>query len=226
MSIRHDSDGPHRTGDQLARAPEYPAANGGAPPSMRDAIARKARESAAIKLQFFADNADLLERCAHAMAGRFRSGGRLWVMGNGGSACDAQHVAVEFMHPIVEKRPPLPATALTVDTATLTAIGNDTDFAHVFLDQLDLLARPEDIALGISTSGASANVNRALQRARELGLLTIGFAGRDGARMPELCDHCFTVQSWSIHRVQETHTALLHLLWDLTHVSLGEDDVL
>jgi len=146
-------------------------------------------------------------------------------MGNGGSACDAQHVAVEFLHPIIEKRKALPAAALTVDTATLTAIGNDTDFSHIFAKQLDLLARTDDSALGISTSGASANVDRALKRARELRLLTIGFAGRDGGRMPEVCDYCFTVKSWSIHRIQETHTVLLHLLWDLVHVALGEDDV-
>jgi D-sedoheptulose 7-phosphate isomerase len=80
--------------------------------------------------------------------------------------------------------------------------------------------------LGISTSGASANVNRALKRARELGLLTVGFAGRDGGRMPEACDHSFVVRSWAIHRIQESHTLLLHLLWDQIHVALGEDDVL
>ena len=79
---------------------------------------------------------------------------------------------------------------------------------------------------GSSTSGASANVNRALKRAREMGLLTIGFAGRDGGRMPDLCEHCFTVKTWSIHRVQESHTLLLHLLWDQVHVAMGEDDVL
>jgi D-sedoheptulose 7-phosphate isomerase len=193
---------------------------------MKDAIARKGRESADVKLACVAAHAELLERCVRAMAERFRAGGRLWTMGNGGSACDAQHVAVEFMHPIIEKRRPLPAAALATDSALLTAIGNDTDFSHVFVEQLELLARPGDIALGISTSGASANVNRALHRAREMGLLTIGFAGRDGARMPEVCEFCFTVASWSIHRIQETHTLLLHLLWDLTHVALGEDDVL
>jgi D-sedoheptulose 7-phosphate isomerase len=193
---------------------------------MKDAIARKVRESAEVKTQFFAEHGEALERCVRAMAERFRAGGRLWVMGNGGSACDAQHVAVEFMHPIIEKRRPLPATALTTDTALVSAIGNDTDFSHVFVEQIEVLARAQDIALGISTSGASANVNRALHRAREMGLLTIGFAGRDGARMPEVCEYCFTVKSWSIHRVQETHTVLLHLLWDLTHVALGEDDVL
>ena len=193
---------------------------------MKDAIARKVRESTEVKSQCFAEHAEALERCVRAMADRFRAGGRLWVMGNGGSACDAQHVAVEFMHPIIEKRRPLPATALTTDTALLSAIGNDTDFSHVFVAQMELLARAGDIALGISTSGASANVNRALHRAREMGVLTIGFAGRDGSRMPEVCDYCFTVPSWSIHRIQESHTVLLHLLWDLTHVALGEDDVL
>lgn len=193
---------------------------------MRETILRKIRDSVEVKVQFFEENAERLETCAHALAGAFRAGGRMWVMGNGGSSCDALHVAVEFMHPIIEKRPPLPATALTADPALLTAIGNDTDFSHVFVEQLDVLARRGDVALGISTSGASANVLRALERSRERGLLTIGFAGRDGGRMPDVCDHCFTVESWSIHRVQETHTALLHLLWDLCQVAMGEDDVL
>jgi D-sedoheptulose 7-phosphate isomerase len=193
---------------------------------VRDAILRKARESTEVKLRFFEENAAALEVCVRALAERFRAGGRLYVMGNGGSAADAAHVAVEFVHPIVEKRRALPAAALTADPATLTAIGNDSDFSRVFVDQLELLARPGDAALGLSTSGASANVNRALRRARELGLLTIGFAGRDGGRMPDVCDHCFVVKTWSVHRVQETHTALLHLLWDEVHVALGEDDVL
>jgi D-sedoheptulose 7-phosphate isomerase len=193
---------------------------------VREAILRKARESAEVKLRFFEESAAAVEACVRALADRFRAGGRLLVMGNGGSACDAAHVAVEFVHPVVEKRRPLPALALTADPAALTAIGNDADFSRVFVDQLEILARSGDAALGISTSGASANVNRALKRARELGLLTIGFAGRDGGRMPDLCDHCFVVRTWSIHRVQETHTLLLHLLWDELHVAMGEDDVL
>lgn len=192
---------------------------------MRDAILRKVREGVEVKTRFFEENAAALERCVRALGDRFSKGGRLIVMGNGGSACDAQHVAVEFQHPILEKRKALPAIALTVDTATLTAIGNDTDFSRIFIDQLELIARPNDAVLGISTSGASANVNRALERARGMGLMTIGFAGRDGGRMPDLCDICFTVKTWSIHRVQETHTVLLHLLWDLVHVAMGEDDV-
>lgn len=193
---------------------------------MREAILRKVRESADTKIRFFDENAELLERCARDAAARFKSGARLFIMGNGGSACDAQHMAVEFQHPIVEKRKALPAMALTADTATITAIGNDSDFSRVFSEQLDIIGRAGDIALGISTSGASTNVHRALKRARELGLLTIGFSGRDGGRMNEVCDYSFVVKSWSIHRIQETHTTLLHLFWDLVQIASGEEDVL
>jgi D-sedoheptulose 7-phosphate isomerase len=193
---------------------------------VREAILRKARESAEVKLRFIDEHAAMLETCTRELARRFQAGGRLWTLGNGGSACDAEHVAVEFCHPIIEKRRALPATALGDSKALLTAVGNDTDFSRVFVAPLELLARAGDMLLGISTSGASANVNRALRRGREMGLLTIGFAGRDGGRMPETCDHCFVVRSWSIHRIQESHTLLLHLLWDQVHVALGEDDVL
>ena len=193
---------------------------------LREAILRKCRESMATKEQFFTEHADRIAECAAAMARSFDAGGRLFVMGNGGSSCDAAHVSVEFMHPIIEKRPALPAIALTTDTAILTAVGNDQDFAMAFTEQLRMLGRPGDLALGISTSGKSANVNRALQAARDQGLLTVGFSGRDGGRMPDFCDHCFTVPSFSIHRIQETHETLLHVLWDLIHVIRGEEDVI
>jgi D-sedoheptulose 7-phosphate isomerase len=190
------------------------------------AIVRKIREGATTSETFFTAEADRIVACGRAMAAAFDAGGRLFVMGNGGSACDAQHVAVEFMHPIIEKRPPLPAVALSTDAALLTAVGNDQDFSLAFAQQLQLLARPGDVALGLSTSGKSANVNRALAAARDLGLLTVGFTGRDGGRMVELCDHCFVVPSFSIHRIQETHATLLHVLWDLVHVIRGEEDVI
>lgn len=193
---------------------------------MKDIILRKTRESHEVGERFVDENADRIESCARALAAHLGSGGRLFVMGNGGSSCDAAHVAVEFVHPIVEKRRAFPAFALAADTASLTAVGNDLDFASVFERQLEVLAKDGDAVLGISTSGASANVLRGLKRARHAGLMTIGFAGRDGGRMPDLCDHCFVVKSWSIHRVQEAHTLLLHLLWDLVHVAMGEDDVL
>ena len=193
---------------------------------MRDAILRKARESAEVKEQFFRAEADRIEALVRVMAERFTGGGRLYCMGNGGSATDAQHVAVEFFHPIIEKRRPLPALALASDQALLTAISNDRDFAKVFADQLRVLGKPGDMALAISTSGHSPNLVQAMEAARDLGLLTIAFAGKDGGRLVELADHCFVVPSFSIHRVQETHVALYHIVWDLVHVALGEDDVI
>jgi D-sedoheptulose 7-phosphate isomerase len=196
------------------------------PSALRESILRKSRESARTQEEFFSAEAERIAACAAAMAEAFARGARLLVMGNGGSACDAQHIAVEFMHPIIEKRPPLPALALPADAALLTAIGNDQDFSLGFAKQIRLLASRGDVAIGISTSGKSANVNRALQGARELGLLTVGFAGRDGGKMPELCDFCFTVPSFSIHRIQEAHATLLHILWDAIHVLRGEEDVL
>jgi D-sedoheptulose 7-phosphate isomerase len=210
----------------MATAPESAAALPGAPERLRAAILRKCRESMATKEQFFTEQAGRIAECCAALAKAFGEGGRLFVMGNGGSSCDAAHVAVEFMHPIIEKRPALPAVALTTDTALLTAVGNDQDFAVAFVEQLRLLGRRGDMALGISTSGKSANVNRAMQAAREIGMLTVGFSGRDGGRMPEFCDYCFTVPSFSIHRIQETHETLLHVLWDLIHVIRGEEDVI
>jgi D-sedoheptulose 7-phosphate isomerase len=122
---------------------------------MNPSILAKARQSAETQLAFFEEHADQIDACVARLAERFQRGGRLWVMGNGGSACDAEHVAVEFTHPVVEKRRALPAAALT-HVAALTAIGNDSDFAPVFAEQLEILARPEDMALGISTSGQSA----------------------------------------------------------------------
>ena len=193
---------------------------------MKDAILRKATESTSITEQFFRAEADRIEGLARAMADAFVRGGRLYVMGNGGGATDAQHVAVEFCHPIVEKRRALPALALTTDTALLTAISNDRDFAKVFGDQLRALARPGDMALALSTSGQSPNLVHGLEVARAMGLVTIAFTGKDGGRLVDVADHAFVVPSFSIHRIQETHVALYHVVWDLVHLALGEDDVL
>ena len=193
---------------------------------MKDAILRKARESADVKEQFFRAEADRIEALVRVLAAAFQRGGRLYVMGNGGGATDAQHVAVEFCHPIVEKRRALPALALTTDSALLTAISNDRDFSKVFGDQLRTLARAGDMALALSTSGQSPNLVHGLEVARDLDLLTIAFTGKDGGRLAALADHGFVVPSFSIHRIQETHVALYHVVWDLVHVALGEDDVL
>ena len=193
---------------------------------VRASVLRKCGESVEVKQKFFEKYADQIGELCERMAERFRSGGRLWTMGNGGSACDAQHIAVEFVHPIIGKRRALPAQDLVAEMPVMTAIANDKDYARIFVDQLELWARPEDMALAISTSGQSPNLVYALEAAREKRMLTIAFAGKDGGRMPELADYCFVVPSFSIHRIQETHVALLHIVWDLIHVTMGEEDVL
>lgn len=193
---------------------------------MRERVLRKSRQSAETQEQFFSECADRIAACAAAMAAAFDAGGKLLVMGNGGSSCDAQHMSVEFMHPILEKRPALPAVALATEPALLTAVGNDQDFSLALAGQLGMLARKGDIALAISTSGRSAGIVRALQEARARGCLTVGFAGRDGGRMVDLCNHCFVVPSFNIHRIQEAHGTLVHILWDLIHIHRGQEDVL
>jgi len=196
------------------------------PHEWREKVMRKCGESVEIKQKFFDHYADSICELSQKMAERFQTGHKLWVMGNGGSACDAQHVAVEFIHPIIEKRRALPALDLVSQMPVVTAISNDKDFARVFIDQIELWGQQDDMALAISTSGKSPNLIYALEAARAKGMLTIAFSGKDGGRMPEVADYCFTVPSFSIHRIQESHVALLHILWDLTHVALGEEDVI
>jgi D-sedoheptulose 7-phosphate isomerase len=194
--------------------------------AFKDSVLRKCRESATMKETFFETNAANLEEVCGRIAQALSTGHRLFVMGNGGSSCDALHVAVEFVHPIIEKRRAFPAHALTCDTALLTAIGNDADFSQIFAEPLRLFGKAGDIALGISTSGMSANVNYGLQTARDLGMLTVAFAGKDGGRSKDVSEYCLTVPSYSIHRIQEVHTTLLHVLWDMVHVMLGEEDII
>ena len=194
--------------------------------SSAEAILRKVAESVDVKRLFFEQNAAKIAELCEAMGQRFTQGRKLFVMGNGGSACDALHVAVEFKHPIIEKRRALPAEALMIDIATVSAISNDLDFSRVFVNQLRLLAQPGDMALAISTSGKSPNLIYALEAARDRGLMTIAFSGKDGGRFPDIAQYCFTVPSFSIHRIQEVHATLIHVLWDLIHVSIGEEDVI
>src|SRR5262249_26455964 len=144
--------------------------------SSREAILRKVAESIDVKRQFFEENATRIGDLCQLMARRFVQGGKLFVMGNGGSACDALHIAVEFKHPIIEKRRPFPCESLMIDIATVSAISNDLDFSRIFLNQLRLLAGPGDMALAISTSGKSPNLIYALEAARERGLMTIAFS--------------------------------------------------
>ena len=189
-------------------------------------IQRKCGESMEMKEKFFAKYAEQLETLSREMAARFADGKKLLTMGNGGSLADALHFAVEFTHPIIEKRAAFPAIPLMTDIATMTAVSNDIDFSRVYVNQLRLLGQPGDMALAVSTSGKSANLIYALEEARRRQLLTIAWAGKDGGRFPEVADYCFIVPSYSIHRIQEVHATLVHVLWDLIHIALGAEDVI
>jgi D-sedoheptulose 7-phosphate isomerase len=194
--------------------------------TVREKILRKSAESVLVKEQFFRENAGRIEALAVDMAARFQQGRKLLVMGNGGSLCDALHFGVEFTHPIIEKRPAFPVIPLMTDIATLSAIGNDLDYSRVFVNQLRVFGQPGDMALAVSTSGHSPNLIYALEEARKRGMLTIAWAGKDGGRFPEIAEYSFVVPSFSIHRIQETHATLVHVLWDLIHIALGAEDVI
>jgi D-sedoheptulose 7-phosphate isomerase len=186
--------------------------------STRDKVA----EIAALRAQVLATYADELVACAGAMAAAFAAGGRLFSFGNGGSSTDAQAVAEMFSAP-GDPGAGLPAIALTADVAVLTALSNDVSFEVVFARPLAASGRPGDIALGLSTSGNSANVLRAFAEARRRGILTVGLAGYDGGRMAEggTVDHLFVMPSSSVHRVQEAQTTVYQVLGELTLRSLS-----
>lgn len=189
-------------------------------------VMRKCLESVEIKQKFLDQYAESIGELSEKMAARFAEGHHLWVMGNGGSACDAQHIAVEFIHPILEKRRALPATDLVSQMAVLTAIANDKDYARIFIDQIELYGKPGDMAIAISTSGNSPNLIYALEAAKKKDILTIAFSGKDGGRLAGAAEYCFTVPTFSTHRIQESHVILLHVLWDLIHISMGEEDII
>ena len=194
--------------------------------SFRDKVLRKCGESVEMKQKFFEKYADQIEALSREMADRFAQGKKLLTMGNGGSLCDALHFAVEFTHPIIEKRAAFPVVSLMTDIATMTAVSNDIDFSRAYVNQLRLLGEPGDMVLAVSTSGKSPNLIYALEEARKKGMLTIAWGGKDGGRFPAIADYVFIVPSYSIHRIQEVHATLVHVLWDLIHIALGAEDVI
>lgn len=142
-------------------------------------------------------------------------GSKLLVMGNGGSAADAQHFAAEIVGRFKLERRALPAIALTTDSSILTAVGNDYGFDNVFRRQVEALVTPGDVVFGISTSGSSKNVHAALLLAAELGCQTVGLLGRDGGSIKEIVDIALVVPSDDTPRIQEGHITLIHIICDL-----------
>lgn len=163
---------------------------------------------------------DEIANCAASLVSALRNGDKVLVMGNGGSAADAQHFAAELVGRFLLERKALPAIALTTDSSILTAVGNDYGFDDVFKRQVEALAAPGDVVIGISTSGNSENVLRALQSASGLECRTIGLLGRDGGKIGSVVKHSLIIPSQHTPYIQEAHVTIIHLLCDLIEQEL------
>ena len=190
-----------------------------------DSTLKKSQDSLQVLQGFFSKNAQQVVRAAQAIAVVFRNHGRLLTMGNGGSSCDAAHIAVEFLHPVTTGRSSLPAINLVSDQAMMTAVGNDVGFDHIFVRQVIAHGKPEDGLIGASTSGNSENLLEAFMKAKDMGMATIGLTGGTGGLMAKATsiDHCLIVETDSIHRIQECHVLIYHILWDLVHTLLADE---
>lgn len=166
------------------------------------------------------DMAPLIAEMGTLITDALRNGSKLLVMGNGGSAADSQHFAAEIVGRFKMERRALPAVALSTDTSILTAIGNDYGFDAVFSRQVEALAVPGDVVVGLSTSGNSPNVLKALNAAKERGCLTIGLLGRDGGSIKDICDLALVVPSTDTPRIQEGHITIIHIVCDLVEKAL------
>jgi D-sedoheptulose 7-phosphate isomerase len=178
--------------------------------------------------ELLVDEADRVARACYDMAVRFHRGGRLIVFGTGSAATDAQHIAVEFVHPVIVGKPALPAFSLTGDVASVTGVAGRAGLDQVFAHQLGVLAAGRDIALGVSADGRCASVLSGLVAARGLGLLTVALVGGDGGAVGAggVADHVIVVRSWDPRVVKEVHVTAYHVLWELVHVFLEQPGLL
>ncbi|MGB4600148.1 MAG: D-sedoheptulose 7-phosphate isomerase [Trichlorobacter sp.] len=182
---------------------------------MHDLICSQLQEHRKLMVQIENELTATIANLAQRLIDTFQIGNKLLIMGNGGSAADAQHFAGEIVSRFRIERPGLPAIALSTDSSILTAIGNDYGFEQVFSRQVEALASPGDAVIGISTSGNSPNVAKALEVARQAGCTTIGLLGKDGGSIKELCDIPLIIPSPDTPRVQEGHITIIHILCDL-----------
>jgi len=178
-------------------------------------VATSLREGADLRLKVAANCGRQIVEAARLISDCLAAGGKLLLFGNGGSAADAQHLAAEFVGRFVVERPGLAAIALTTDSSILTAVANDYGFERVFARQIEALARPGDVAIGISTSGNSANVLAAMKQAANQNLKTIGLSGKDGGLLPRASNVCVIVPAANTARIQECHIAIGHIWCEL-----------
>ena len=162
----------------------------------------------------------LIEDIVNITIKSFRKGNKILLCGNGGSASDAQHIAAELSGRFYIDRPPLYAEALHVNSSYMTAVANDYGYDLTYARMVEAAGKEEDILIGISTSGNSANVIKALEKAKEIGMITIGFTGRDGGRIYDICDFCIRVPSEDTPRIQEAHILVGHIICQLIESKL------
>jgi D-sedoheptulose 7-phosphate isomerase len=187
-------------------------------------IQQRIRTSIAVKQELLKQSA-LLAQVAEKLIEAYEAGKKILVFGNGGSAADAQHIAAELVGKYYMDRRPLPAEALTVNTSSLTAIGNDYAFERIFARQVEALGNPGDVAIGISTSGNSPNVIEAIRAAKKKGMITIGLTGAEGGRLRNEVDYCICVPSKDTPRIQEAHILIGHIWCELIERALfGNED--
>ena len=187
---------------------------------MKERIVRIFDEHARLQREFLKHNTEEVAQVAEVLLAAFRKGRTVYFFGNGGSAADAQHLAAEFVNRFRIDRRALPALALTVDTSVLTSIANDFGYDRVFARQIEAFGRPDDVAVGLSTSGVSANVVEGIRQARRQGLVTVGFSGADGGSLLRETDHCVVVPAKSAARVQEMHIIVGHIICDIVEQEL------
>ncbi len=181
----------------------------------REVLAGAFARTTELHAQVAASQAETILAAAAALREALGAGRTVLVFGNGGSAADAQHLATELVGRFLRERRGLPAISLTADSAVLTSVANDYGYAAVFARQVEALGRPGDVAVAMTTSGASANVNAGLRKAREMGLRTVGLTGRDGGETGRLVDVHVNVPDASSPRVQEVHRTILHVMCEL-----------
>ncbi len=187
---------------------------------VEDIIVRIFRESIQIKEAFLNENLSKIVKVVDAVTAALKGGNKILLFGNGGSAADAQHIAAEFVNRFIIERPPLPAVALTTDTSIITSIANDYDFSEVFAKQIRAIGQPGDVAWGLSTSGTSPNVVKALEAAKKVEMITIGLTGRDGGHIARIVDHSLIVPSNITPRVQEVHVTIAHVICEMVDFKL------
>jgi len=182
-------------------------------------VRQRLAESAAVK-QALAEQADLIAEIAGLLIRSLGQGGKVLFFGNGGSAADAEHLAAELLGKFRLKRASLPALSLTTNISSLTAIGNDFSFRDIFVLQLEAFGQPGDVAIGLSTSGDSDNVVRALATARRKGLITVGLTGADGGKTAKVAEYCLRVPSRDTARIQEGQIAAGHIICEIVEAEL------